>query len=325
MQLVSPRPYQVFQRSSHNRGQIRVSGRVISPCTRLEARITGKSVLGILPGRWIDVPFNPVDRGFNANLPISAGGWYHVQLRATIGIRVMGEANVENVGVGEVFVGAGQSNSTNYGEEKLTPSSGMVTSFDGSAWRIATDPQPGVHDNSSGGSFWPAFGDELYSRIHVPIGFAVTGHGGTSVNQWQPDSELFNWMMTRVYQLGRNGFRAVLWHQGESDTKMGADEYSTKLTAVIDASTSDAGWRFPWFVAQVSYHSPSEPSFPYVRDGQKRLWLSGEALEGPDTDTLTADNRDANGAGIHLSGKGLRAHGKLWADKVAAYLKETLR
>jgi len=323
--LLSPRNYQVFQRSTRRRGQILLSGKILSPCTRLEARISGRSLMGVLPERWIEVPFSTADMSFNTALPISAGGWYHVELRATIGIRVMARAAVDNVGVGEVFVGAGQSNSTNYGEEKLVPASGKVASFDGSEWRLAADPQPGAHDNSTGGSFWPAFGDAMYSHWHVPIGVAVTGHGGTSVNQWQPGSELFQWMMTRIFQLGRNGFRAVLWHQGESDTGMGFTEYVEKMTNLIEASTRSAAWQFPWIVAQATYHSPTEQSFAGIRDAQKRLWDSGVALEGPDTDTLTGDNRDQNGAGIHMSGKGERAHGELWARKVTGYLNGVLK
>src|SRR5580658_675726 len=87
MQLISPRNYQVFQRSSRRRGQILLSGKVLSPCTRVEARITGRSILGLLPERWIEVPFSPADMSFNSSLPISAGGWYRVEIRATIGIR----------------------------------------------------------------------------------------------------------------------------------------------------------------------------------------------------------------------------------------------
>ncbi len=51
----------------------------------------------------------------------------------------------------------------------------------------------------------------------------------------------------------------------------------------------------------------------------------GTAIEGPDTDTLTGDNRDHNGAGIHMSGKGERAHGELWAEKVTRFLNEVLK
>ncbi len=140
--LVSPRNYQVFQRSSLRRGQILISGKVLTPCTRLEARITGRSILGVLPERWIEVPFSSADMSFNSSLPISAGGWYHLEVRATIGIRVMARSSVDNVSVGEVFVGAGQSNSTNYGEEKLVPTSGKVSSFDGFEWKLAVILSP---------------------------------------------------------------------------------------------------------------------------------------------------------------------------------------
>src|SRR5207249_168550 len=92
------------------------------------------------------------------------------------------------------------------------------------------------------------------------------------------------------------------------------------LAEIIISSKSAAGWEFPWFVARVSYHDPQEPSFNSTRGGQKKLWDLGIALEGPDTDRLTGDNRDQGGKGIHFSPKGLRAHGNLWAEKVAIYL-----
>jgi hypothetical protein len=158
----------------------------------------------------------------------------------------------------------------------------------------------------------------------VPIGIASTGHSGSSVQAWQPGSEYFQWTMTRVKQLGPQGFRALLWHQGETDVGMTADQYAQLLTNVIQASKKEAGWDFPWVVAQVSYHDTEHPSYPSTRAGQKQLWEKGVALEGPDTDTLTGDNRDSGGKGIHFSGKGERAHGKLWAEKVSVYLDKVL-
>ena len=149
---------------------------------------------------------------------------------------------IEHVGVGEVFVVAGQSNSTNWGSERQSTQTGMVSSFDGSQWVLANDPQPGVQDGSQGGSFLPAFGDALYERCHVPIGVASTGAGGTSVRQWLAEGEQMTnlptvatyvrevkpgvWASTgellagltrRLEALGPRGCRAVLWHQGESD------------------------------------------------------------------------------------------------------------
>jgi len=54
---------------------------------------------------------------------------------------------------------------------------------------------------------------------------------------------------------------------------------------------------------------------------KSRLRAAGEALEGPDTDTLTGEHRDQAGQGIHFSAKGLEAHGRLWAVHVLAWLE----
>src|SRR5262249_50711532 len=161
------------------------------------------------------------------------GGWYKMELQALQDKKVVAEEAVDHVGIGEVFVIAGQSNATNCGEEQQKPQSGLVSSFAGDHWQPADDPQPGVHDKTGGGSPWPAFGDALVEKSHVPGGIASTGHSGSSVRAWQPGGELYNHMMNRIRQLGTQGFRAVLWHQGESDVGMTADEYAKQLTNVI--------------------------------------------------------------------------------------------
>jgi hypothetical protein len=322
--VISPKNLQVFQRSTRYEGAILVSGRVLSDFDKVEVRITGKSLKGNLAGNWQSVPMIASCRSFNASVPTNAGGWYKLEVRAIKGSKVVGENTIDKVGVGEVFVGAGQSNSTNYGQFRTKQNSGMVSSFSGTNWQIANDPQPGAHDNSPGGSFWPTFGDTLYERYKVPIGVTVTGHGGTSVIAWQPGGELFNFMVARIRQLGPNGFRAVLWHQGESDVQMTSEFYARYLGETIQVSKKQAGWEFPWFVAQVSYQNQGAASFASTRNAQKMLWDKGFAIEGPDTDVLTGDNRDIDGRGVHLSPKGLAAHGKMWADKVGAYIDTVL-
>jgi len=112
----------------------------------------------------------------------------------------------------------------------------------------------------------------------------------------------------------------VLWLQAETNVTTPSDVFFQSLSATIAASHAEAGWDFPWFVAQVSYCNPQKSSFATTRDAQKRLWTEGIALEGPDTDTLTGDFR----AGIHFNSKGLKAHGELWAAKVSAYLDRIL-
>jgi hypothetical protein len=303
-----------------------VSGRVKGDFEKVEVRFSGKD----LPDKWHAVPSNAVAKSFFGKLPVRAGGWYKVEVRASKGGQPVAQpATVEKLGVGEVFLIAGQSNSTNAGEHKITQSSGMVSSFGGTgAWRIADDPQPGVHDKTQGGSPWPAFGDAMYAKYKVPIGIASTGHGGTSTKQWDPkpltEGSLFMWTMHRIHQLGPGGFRALLWHQGESDVGMSTDEYVKRLTEIIEASKREAGWEFPWFVAQVSYHNAEKSKDDAIRAAHQKIWDTGTAMPGPDTDTLAGDNRDFGGKGIHFSPKGLRAHGEMWAEKVGTYVDKAL-
>lgn len=323
--LTSPLEYQVFQRKSRNEGSIVVSGATLREADEVQVRFRGRPLRGELPSGWQTIDVDPQDGTFNETLSFPAGGWFAMDLKVVHERRTVEERSVERFGVGEVFVGAGQSNSTNAGEFKTRQTSGMVASFSGEYWQLADDPQPGVADRSQGGSYYPAFGDAMSEAYQVPIGIAATGFGGTSVNAWLPKDEgMFQWMMTRINQLGPHGFRAVLWHQGESDIEMSTEEYYDKLKRVIETSRTEAGWEIPWVVAQVSYHNPDKPSFDTTRSAQARLWADGIALQGPDTDTLTGDHRDHEGKGIHFSPKGLHAHGLMWFNKVRPVLETSL-
>lgn len=352
----SPLDYQVFQRRARLKGKIEIEGRVSIVVDGIEERLTGDSLTGPLPGEWKHLQIDRKTGVFHASVFTISGGFYRLEVRALRAGAVIAERNVPHVGVGEVFVVSGQSNSTNYGEVRQLTETRMVTAFDGRSWRIADDPQPGVQDGSHKGSFIPAFGDALYRRYHVPIGIADVGHGSTSVRQWLPagdpvivmptmtqfvsrdaqgqlvsDGTLFNGMMQRIHQLGKYGFRALLWHQGESDSNqppghnISAATYRRMMVELIKASRRDAGWNFPWFVAEATYQ-PKAPSAPDIEAAQRSLWRKGLAFEGPNTDTLGPAWRQNHGKGVvHFSSEGLRKHGQLWAAAVEAYLDKKLR
>jgi len=103
--------------------------------------------------------------------------------------------------------------------------------------------------------------------------FVVQSPDGTLTS----DGTLFNGMMTRINQLGVHGFRAVLWHQGESDShqppehEITAETYHRMLQQIILATRNQAGWNIPWFVAQVTYHTPEDTSCPPIREAQRSL------------------------------------------------------
>jgi hypothetical protein len=333
-----------------------VRGQTTLKADRIEARILGHSLEDSLTGKWRQLTFDKNTGDFHGDLATSAGGFYVVELKLHQPEHTTVHLTVPHVGVGEVFLISGQSNSTNYGEVPQTIETGMVTTFNGEAWRLANDPQPGTQDGSKKGSFAPSFGDALYRKYRVPIGIASVGHGSTSVRQWLPagdtvevmptmpkyilhaadgtltsDGTLFNGMLTRINQFGPHGFRALLWHQGESDSHqppehdISSDDYRRMLEHIILATRKQAGWDIPWFIAQATYHVPTDPSCPPIREAQQSLWRSGIALQGPDTDSLTAQYRQNNGKGTHFNDAGLKAHGLLWAEAVEKWLDTALK
>jgi hypothetical protein len=75
-------------------------------------------------------------------------------------------------------------------------------------------------------------------------------------------------------------------------------------------------------MALVSYHVPDDEASPDIRAAQASLWKAGIAFEGPDSDTLKGDLREADGTGVHFSGPGLHEHAAKWVDKVAPWLEK---
>lgn len=351
LRLTSPADYQVVQRSKRHEGALKISGscedaddarlevRLIDPQGKGDWRITGR-IVGASVQATLDAP---------------AGGWYRLEARLTKDGKTVAEASVAHVGVGEVFLVAGQSNSANHGEEKQAVKSGLVASCDGKVWQVAHDPQRGA--SGKGGSFLPPLGDALVAKFGVPVGFVPIGIGATSVREWLPAGVAFpspptllsrvkkrpdgGWesngaaygtLVSRLKLLGLRGFRAVLWHQGESDanqkdptrTLPGA-LYQGHLSRIIADSRQAVGWDVPWFVAQVSYHVPGDEASEDIRAAQASLWQRGMALAGPDSDALKGELRERGGQGVHFSGPGLRRHADAWAEKITPWLEQELR
>ncbi len=348
--LLAPLDHQVIQRNSKKKGSMIISGELAgfpAKFLTVEARL----IVNGQPGKWRRLSVDSKRQGFAARWDAPAGGWHRLEVRALSAGDVLAESVIEHVGVGEVFVVAGQSNSANHGAEKQNTRSGLVAAFDGQRWRPANDPQPGA--SGGGGSFIPPFGDAIAERFHVPVGIVACGVGASSVREWLPkgatfpnpptltghvrqlpDGEweskgsIFATFSARMKHLGAHGFRAVLWHQGESDANqadatrtLSGHLYRGYLEQLIRDSRREIGWNAPWFVAQVSYHVPGDEASPDIRAAQAALWKKGLALEGPDSDALKGDLRENGGQGVHFSGPGLREHASRWADKVAPWLE----
>lgn len=346
--LVSPQRYAVYQRSTQAKGRMLIEGMAPSGSIAITVAVTGgESPFIANPSRTFELVADPSTGAFSDIVEMAAGGWYRMKMTARDADgKVTATRTLEPFGIGEVFVIAGQSNSTNSGQTPTRSNSSLVTTFSGSGWRPAVDPMPGTHDNAPRGSFQPSMGDALAARLEVPVGIASTGQGASAIRHWQPDYEpdfesktycngLYPWTLYRIRQLGVGGFRALLWHQGEGDASGGlgkdkskVERYSQALIRVLSSWRQDSGWDFPAFTAQASLWPMSNAKYGgdrYLRAAQALVWEMGFAYPGPDTDQLGLEYRqDDSERRVHFNAAGLQAHGEMWAEKLVPFIESEL-
>ena len=304
----------VFQRNDVNQAAVPIEGTFTElNVTSIEARAVPRPGFSGAATSWQQIDGAPLGGIFNGSLNTSAG-WYDVQVRSMNGATAIQTQTVERIGVGEVFITAGQSNSANHGAPTQQPSDDRVLALivAGGNWQVANDPQPVA--TGTGGSPWPAMGDQLAERHDVPVGFYSVGWGGTRVDQWLPGGSLYPRLKSAVEHFGPNGVRAILWHQGESDTLAGtsAAVYQQRLESVISQSRTDAGFDVPWGIALVSYISGNFDQD--IINGQLATIDDDPlAFQGPNTDLLLGSTWRI---GVHFNAAGLTEHGQQWDDAI---------
>ncbi|VGO15654.1 hypothetical protein PDESU_04239 [Pontiella desulfatans] len=318
--IASPSSRHIVQRDAGNRGTIEVSGTYTIPPDVVEARTVVMAGANSGTGSaWSTIAVAPSNGVFNGALTnIAAGGWYRLEVRSVIQGAPGPAAVLEKVGVGDIYITFGQSNSANHGAPALTPDDDRVVarmSLDNMLWQHAADPQPIA--SGSGGSPWSRLGDLLAASENVPIGFLSVGVGSTKVIQWIPGSTYYDERVRpAVESFPANGFRAILWHQGEADSGAGTAfaTYRDRLASIIAQTRTDAGWNIPWYVAEVSRLSgsnllkgmPINAAQRAVIHADENVWFGA----GTDDLHLMGMLNDLN----HFNAAGLLAHAQLWAD-----------
>ncbi|HEY4387907.1 MAG TPA: sialate O-acetylesterase [Ktedonobacteraceae bacterium] len=185
---------------------------------------------------------------------------------------------------------------------------------------IVPDPLP-VHDatRTTGAGLGLTFAKERYRRTGVPIGLIPAAHGGTTMEQWNPelrglgDASLYGALLGRIESVGGK-VAGVLWYQGESDTSslQQGELYHPRMNALLKTLCGDLRQPdLPFYYVQIGREVSRDASAQYwsgIREAQ-RTW---SALH-PHTAMVSTIDLGLDDS-VHVDTHGLKRLGRRLAD-----------
>lgn len=328
--------WQIIQRGTTGTGSISLAGKWLSDVPgRVQVRLVSEDTSVAVSRNldWQAVDTRP-DHTWSAELTaIPAGGLYRLETRFNPEGNLAGEWSTRGdmrhfLGVGDLWVIAGQSNSAGYGRGPIAdpPEMGVHLLRNSEQWALATHPLNESTDTqhianreaaNSGHSPYLHFGRLLKQRLGYPIGLVQTALGGSALAPWNPveskSAGLFD-NMVHCVQIAGGRVKGILWYQGESDAnEQDSPTYARRFTEAVHA------WRdalhdssLPVITVQLNRVHPtpgerSDMGWSMVREAQRQAPrnLQGVAVV-PTLDLPLSD-------GIHISPAG----NMLLADRLA--------
>lgn len=333
----------VFQRDLTNQANIPISGNLLTPCEYIEARLTPINGFQGTDTGWQRI--SNASSGIYQGQITAKGGWYELNVRAYKNGQIVSQSKIDRVGVGEVFVVAGQSNAEGNSD------------FEGSTIGVQDDRVSVINyqdilmdeaslpfeftklvNNTHIGPYnptpwiWAVMAERIVKEYGVPVLLYGAAVGGTSSDVWYRSARGDDLTATNAIQVkfpgspyqvlgrtlknyvSRTGVRAVLWQQGESDFTNSVDNYYFNINYVIEQTRRDLGQKLPWIIAESS-RTPNI-SFNVIIAQQRLIANIDGVYQGPETDLIVgAENRFD---GIHFHRNGIKLAGNAWFEAIKA-------
>ena len=247
--------WQIFQQNESGVASIRITGQWNSEAdgsvqVRLVHEDTATAVTAALDWRNAETKSDHSWMAMLNNVP--AGGLYRLETRFNPEVNLAGEWSTRGdmrhfLGVGDLWVIAGQSNSAGYGRGPVydPPELGLHLFRNSEVWALATHPMNESTDTrhavnregaNSAHSPYLHFARILKQQLGYPIGIVQTALGGSPLSRWNPaesaPAELFD-NMVHCVELAGGAVKGIVWYQGESDAN--ETEGATYETRFVDA------------------------------------------------------------------------------------------
>jgi sialate O-acetylesterase len=323
-----PKPFQIVQQDERGFGVIRIAGqfRRETPGDVVQARIVSEEDQSpVCP--WKPARIEPDGTWQSVFTDVPAGGLYRIETRLAVDGAppewgLAGDV-IHHVGVGDLWIIAGQSNAAGYGRGAVydPPELGIHILKNNETWDVAAhplnDPTGSAHPNAEianpGHSPYLSFGRTLRSALGYPIGLIQTALGNSPLSQWNPaenpDAPLYHNLLHCVRLAGGRA-RGVLWYQGESDTNPGlAETYERRFADFVARLRADLhDDALPIIVAQANrytgYQSPEEHrGWSRLREAQRNARKLGNIAVVPTLDLPLSDDCHTSPAGNLVLGR----------------------
>jgi hypothetical protein len=226
----------------------------------------------------------------------------------------------------DLYLLIGQSNMAGRGkveaqDQKENPN--VLTLNQANEWVPAVDP---IHFDKKSAGVGPGRTFGLMMAEHSPdakIGLIPCAVGGTSIRKWKPGAEdsktkthPYDDMLVRLkVALESGSVKGIIWHQGESDGKMGEKgAYAAALTELIDRVRTECGdSNIPFVIGQLGQF-------------KERLWSEGRskvdaaqqqvANTVPNVAFASSEGLKDKGDLTHFGAEAARELGKRFASKM---------
>jgi len=320
--VTSPRMFQKFQRVGIS-GDIAVSGTLYGYATpqTIEASWAGGAYTDLQTG---------VTGAFSGTITAAQG-------QGTLILRVKGttvSTSIYYVGVGDIFIVAGQSNAsgraTNTNQTYSHASLKAGIFGNDYAWKNlygTSDSQINQVDTVSSdanqvlGSPWVPMASLYMADMSLPCAFVPCAKGGSAITDWLPGADhqdrttLYGSMIYRALQTGA---KCVLWWQGEQEVVSGMSQadYNGHLDTIADALYADLGIKL--MACKLETGTGYDSSI--INAAIAEAWGdNANVLTGPDFSDLTATG-DVNSV-FHFKSDAemTTVSGRWWASIKAAF------
>jgi sialate O-acetylesterase len=294
--------WQIIQRGGDGFGRIDLHGRWAPDASgtagvvevRIVAQDTGAAVSRDTDWQAADTRADGTWRITLQRIP--AGGLYRLETHLRPNGAIAGEWAVRGdmrhfIGVGDLWVIAGQSNSAGYGRGPYHDPAelGVHLYRNAGHWALATHPMNDSTDTAhavnrenanSSHSPYLHFGRLLKNALGYPIGLIQTALGGSPLSRWNPGehddtakADLYANMLQCVQQAGGR-VAGVLWYQGESDSNETlAASYLARFSAAVAAWRANLGAsELPVLTVQLNRVYQQLAQSPGETDRTHRAW-----------------------------------------------------